>query len=139
MTEVDPIQFAREVLRAKELRATPARIAVLNLVAGSEQPISHQEAADELAKGGYDKSTIFRALVDLTDASLLRKFDAGDHVWRFERVQSGDDSHPVHPHLMCVDCGNIQCLDEGQVELKASKTFGKIEDVIIKGHCKDCQ
>ncbi len=133
------VDAARAVLRDKGLRATPARIAVLNFLNASERPVSHLDATEELEKNGFEKSTVFRALVDLTDAGLLRKMELGDHVWRFERVieQNGDTN--VHPHLLCVDCGTVQCLDEGEVELKAAKSLGPIEEVLLRGHCKECQ
>ncbi len=74
----------------------------------------------------------------MTEAGLLRKMELGDHVWRYERVSGAGDAS-AHPHLLCVDCGSIQCLDDNQVELKASTSVGHIEDVLLKGRCPDCQ
>ncbi len=128
----------RELLRAKGLRATPARIAVVNFLDGSGHPRTHLEVTEKLVKSGFEKSTIFRALGDLTEAGLLRKMELGDHVWRFERVglEAGDTAHP---HLLCIDCGSIQCLDDNQVELKAARSVGQIEDVLLKGRCPECR
>lgn len=129
----------RELLRAKGLRATPARIAVIDFLDGSGHPSTHLEVTEKLEKTGFEKSTIFRALGDLTEAGLLRKMELGDHVWRFERVGSAGANASAHPHLLCVDCGSIQCLDENQVELKASNSVGQIEDVLLKGRCPECR
>ena len=132
---------ARELLRSKELRATPARIAVIGFMDSCEHPMSHLEVTEQLEKHGFEKSTIFRTLGDLTEVGLLRKMELGDHVWRFERVRptEGRDAGSPHPHLLCVDCGSVECLDDDQVELRASKSVGPIEDVLLKGRCKDCR
>ncbi|MCC6510637.1 MAG: transcriptional repressor [Pirellulaceae bacterium] len=127
----------KSMLRQHGLRATPARIAVLGFLLESNRPISHLEVTAVLEERGFEKSTLFRTLGDLTDVHLLRKLELGDHVWRFEVVHAADES--THPHMLCVDCGSVQCLNEGQVELKASRSLGLIEDVLLKGHCKDCR
>lgn len=127
----------RVLLRSAGLRATHARIAVINFLDGSGHPSTHLEVTEKLEKSGFEKSTVFRALGDLTEAGLLRKMELGDHVWRFERVGEADAS--AHPHLLCVDCGSIQCLNDNQVELKASRSVGDIEDVLLKGRCPECR
>ncbi len=127
----------RDDLRSKGLRATPARVAVLGFLKQSQHPVTHLDASEALAD--FEKSTLFRALADLTDAGLLRKMELGDHVWRFELITEDHQHGAIHPHLLCVDCGNVQCLDESQVELKASRALGPIEDVLLKGRCRDCR
>lgn len=132
------VDEVRELLRSKSLRATPARIAVIRYLQQSDHPITHLEVAEKLVLEGYDKSTIFRALSDMTEAGLLRKMELGDHVWRFEQIGNSEQDAAGHPHLLCVDCGNIQCLDDNQIELKTSKSVGQIQDVLLKGRCRDC-
>jgi Fur family transcriptional regulator, ferric uptake regulator len=133
----EELDVIRKLLRSKGLRATPARIAVINVLTSCRHPISHLEVTDQLEKHGYEKSTIFRALGDLTDAGLARKMELGDHVWRFERIEGDVDT--CHPHLLCVDCGSVKCLDTDQVVLKTSKSLGQIEQVLLKGHCDACR
>ena len=133
------IESIRELLRAKGLRATPARIAVIGFLYESDHPVTHLDVTEVLVKNGFDKSTIFRALGDLTDANLLRKMELGDHVWRFERIGSEKEEAGSHPHLLCIDCGSVQCLDENQVELKAARSLGPIQDVLLKGRCRECR
>lgn len=130
------IDELKNLLRKQELRATPARVAVLGFLVEASSPITHLDVTEALESKGFEKSTLFRALSDLTEANMARKLDLGDHVWRFELVRAEKDGHP---HLLCVDCGSVQCLNEGQIELKTSRTLGTIEDVLLKGHCKDCR
>ena len=74
----------REQIRATGLRATSPRIAVLQSLGRSRTPVSHAELAAELAPKGWDRATIYRNLIDLTNAGLVRRTDMGDHLWRFE-------------------------------------------------------
>lgn len=129
----------RNKLREKGLRATPARVAILAAVEQSAVPVTHQELASNLDSLGLDKSTIFRGLQDLTEAGLLRRLELGDHVWRYEISKYSEDHHSQsHPHLLCVDCGNIRCLSDTEVTIQISPELGEVVDVLIKGHCQTC-
>src|SRR5438067_7954895 len=76
-------------LHAVGLRRTAPRVAVLDLLARAGGPLSHGEVAAELAERGFDRATVYRNLLDLTDVELVRRTDPGDHVWRFELVRDG--------------------------------------------------
>ena len=135
------VQQAREALRAARLRSTTSRVAVLQHLAGSTKPLSHADVADALVPEGYDKSTLYRCLVELADAGLLARLDAGDHAWRFEL--KGEEEHgPEHPHFVCVDCGKVTCLPDVDVKIsppRKSSAMGRVTEVFLKGHCKECQ
>ncbi len=136
------VQQAREALRAAALRSTTSRVAVLQHLAGSNKPLSHAEIADVLVPEGYDKSTLYRCLVELADAGLLARLDAGDHAWRFELKGSDDAEHGTeHPHFVCVDCGKVTCLPDVDVKIspvKKSSSLGDVTEIFLKGHCKEC-
>ncbi len=135
------IEDIRHLLRDSGLRATPARIAVLNLLASANQPSSHLEISERLESRGIDKSTVFRALNDLTEVGLARRMELGDHVWRYEPTRanaSDDETQQPHPHLLCIDCGTITCLSEKDISLRVAKSVGVIEDILLKGHCPAC-
>src|SRR5678815_74677 len=86
----------RSAVRGKGLRATPSRLAVLELLRSSDAPMSHGDVADRLATQEWDRATIYRNLTDLAEAGLLRRTDVGDHIWRFEAVTDEHDAaHPV--------------------------------------------
>lgn len=139
MTKNSRREENRNHLRSKGLRATPARLAILAAIEDTTVPITHQELATCLDNLGLDKSTIFRALQDLTEAGLLRRLELGDHVWRYEiSNQTEKSSNDAHPHLLCVDCGNIRCLNDKEVRVQLSPELGQVVDVLIKGHCATC-
>ena len=138
------VEQARETLRAAGLRSTTSRVAVLQHVAGSGKPVSHADVADVLVPQGFDKSTLYRCLVELADAGLLSRLDAGDHAWRFE-VRSGEEhATGEHPHFVCVDCGKVSCLPDVEVRISPSKgvkgvMLGDVTEIFLKGHCKECR
>lgn len=139
--KTEQIEQARLRIREAGLRATPARIAVLNLLEKERGPVSHQEATEVLEANGLDKSTIFRALQDLAEANLLRRLELGDHVWRFEYIREAHGPKDVdkgHPHLLCTDCGHITCLSDKDVKLNVAKSIGSVADILLRGQCADC-
>jgi Fur family ferric uptake transcriptional regulator len=131
----------RVELHSHGLKATHSRLAVLNLLSQYKRLLSHAEITASLGEGFFDKATIFRKLIDLSDAGLLRRFDFGDHTWRFEIAGhcSGD-----HVHLICSQCGSVICLagvlvDElrGEFSLNQEQT-ATIDEVVVKGKCLEC-
>jgi len=149
----------RRTLRDRGLRSTSARLDVIKALAIATGPLSHAEVYDGLSDRGYDRATVYRNLIDLTEHGLVSRTDHGDHVWRFElynlaeRDQRASADHegdphgaekhgpkhgPGHPHFICTDCGTVECLDgdDVTVSLKARKV--KVEEVVVKGTCARC-
>jgi Fur family transcriptional regulator, ferric uptake regulator len=134
----------REQIRATGLRATSPRIAVLQRLSRSRAPICHAELAAELGPQGWDRATIYRNLIDLTNAGIVRRTDMGDHLWRFE-LREGGDRHAAgeHPHFMCEACGGVLCLPDESVEIKVSRGAPRALrrkglQIQIKGRCDRC-
>ena len=123
------------------MRATPARIATLELLHRAESPLTHADVAEHLADRGIDKATAFRNLNDMTDAGLLRRTELGDHVWRFEPLGDNEHAGAAHPHFVCVDCGSVSCMNEVKLTAKsmtASKQIGEVTEILLRGHCNNC-
>ncbi len=137
------VESSRELLRESKLRSTPSRLAVLEFLSSQTRPISHAEISEVLVPLGYDKSTLYRVLVELAESEILSRIDAGDHSWRFEIRGKGSHSPGDHPHFVCDDCGRVECLSSNEVSLKNSPKpragkQRKIREVFLKGTCKDC-
>jgi Fur family transcriptional regulator, ferric uptake regulator len=105
-------------LRSAGLRATVPRLAVLEELVAALGSMTHAEVARKLA-GTLDRATVYRNLVDLTSAGLLRRSDVGDHVWRFEWIGGTSHAERAHPHFICGSCGTVTCLPEDAVSVKA--------------------
>jgi Fur family ferric uptake transcriptional regulator len=133
---------ARQALRGAGLRSTTSRVAVMQHVSAAGKPVSHADVAEVLVPQGFDKSTLYRCLVELADAGLLTRLDAGDHAWRFE-IRHAEHANGDHPHFVCIDCGKVTCLPDIEVKiasLKGAKQagLGDVTEVFLKGHCKEC-
>ncbi len=139
-------ESARALIRKAGLRSTSARVAVLKVLESASQPQSHADLVAQMADTGFDQSTIFRSLVELSDAGLLTKIDVGDQIRRYE-LKTLDATHSTvdseeHPHFVCVDCGRVTCLTNTPIALpKASskKSPGRVTEVLLRGHCRDCE
>jgi len=133
----------RDAVRSRGLRATPSRLAVLDLVRGGDAPMSHGDVADRLASQPWDRATIYRNLMDLAEAGLLRRTDVGDHVWRFEaRSSLGDEHDTGHPHFVCTECGTVECLPELELSIRRAKAPRALKqrqvEVHVRGLCDSC-
>jgi len=138
----------RERLRARireaGLRCTAARLAVLGVLSRAARPMSHADCAAKLDSAGFDRTTVYRNLVELTEASLVARVDLGDHVWRFEIRGDVAERADKHAHFVCVDCGEITCLPDMGVQLNRPKkdasraVISDLTEVLLKGHCHNC-
>jgi Fur family ferric uptake transcriptional regulator len=135
----------RTAVRGKGMRATPSRLAVLELLRSSDTPMSHGDVADRLASQAWDRATIYRNLTDLAEAGLVRRTDVGDHVWRFEAV-TDEHAAAAHPHFVCTECGTVECLPEIELSVRAATRAKppravkqRQVEVHVRGLCDACQ
>ena len=138
---LDEVAEIREIVRAAGLRCTSARLAVMQRLRRATSPMSHAEIADDLASLGLDKATVFRNLVDLSEAGLVHRAELGDHVWRFELRNQDDPEAGQHPHFVCVECGSVTCLSEVEFDSESQRRaakIGRVTEVLLKGHCRKC-
>lgn len=130
-------------LREAGLRSTGARVSVLAVLERAASPLSHADVHDALSGEGFDRATIYRNLMDLTEAGLVARSDVGDHVWRFE-LRGAGASHPAaHAHFVCTDCGGVSCLpDEVRIVTSRGRVPRAIEqrrfEIQVKGVCDRC-
>lgn len=135
------IENVRSLIRSVGIRATPARIAVLQELRAATSPVAHAELSERLVPRGYDKATVFRNLNDLAESGLVLRTELGDHVWRFEALDPEQPDAARHPHFVCTNCGTVQCLEPMEftsVPRKRSGSIGRITEILLKGECSDC-
>lgn len=131
------------LLRAAGLRSTSPRVAVLGELLERASPASHADLCASLGPAGLDRATIYRNLIDLTDAGLVSRVDLGDHVWRFEVKRKVGDHVLSHPHFVCSECGTVSCLPDVTVRIAGGKGGPKAlatKDVAIQitARCDAC-
>lgn len=134
------LEKAKDELRNRGLRVTAPRVAVLKVLAESKRPLSHAEVVDELEEQVLsDKATVYRNLIALTEANLLRQATQAGRVTRFEPSER-DDSR-AHPHFVCSACGGVSCLPKAEVALPKRGTWAKSMKraaVQFVGQCPAC-
>jgi Fur family ferric uptake transcriptional regulator len=130
-----------KVLRDAGLRSTRPRLAVLEALERAKAPLSHGDVADALEDETLDRATVYRNLMALTEAGLVRRTDLGDHVWRFELVRAYTAHATAHPHFVCTDCGTVACMPGVTVRIEgggAASVAKKGFEVQLRGVCGAC-
>lgn len=134
----------RDRVRDAGLRATRGRIAVYAMLRDAGAPVSHGDVVERLG-GEYDRASLYRNLTDLTRVGLLRRFDVGDHVWRFEAIDGDSTTAPEgeHPHFVCVECGQVECLPGVALEIRNARrapaaVSSHAVEVQLRGVCDGC-
>jgi Fur family ferric uptake transcriptional regulator len=141
-TPAPSLDELKATIRTAGLRSTAPRISVLRRLSQAATPVSHGELVAALGDEGMDRTTIYRNLVDLTEAGLVQRTDLGDHVWRFELKRSAD-AEVKHPHFTCVACGSVACLPEVRLQVKQGRGVPRAlakqkVEIQLRGKCDDC-
>lgn len=136
-------QELKQKLRDVGLRATSARAAVLRCLMEATGPLSHNEVCDRLATLDYDRATLYRNLMDLTEAGVASRTDLGDHLWRFELAGEGGHDEGAHPHFVCRECGEVSCLPEDALEVVGKRGIPRSVrrrqvEIHVRGVCNAC-
>ncbi|MCC6620060.1 MAG: transcriptional repressor [Deltaproteobacteria bacterium] len=127
------------LLRRAGLRVTASRLAVLELLERAPEPMTHHDVVERLHGSPWNRSTLYRNLIDLTEAGLLAKSEIGG-LMRFERL-GRDNACATHPHFVCTACGTVTHLDDVVVRVEGhgprSLASGAVE-VQLRGQCDAC-
>jgi len=143
----DMIPFIRlfgRYLRDQGLPVTQQREAVADVVFSSEGHQSVEEIEALLRERGerIGKATIYRTLDLLVRSRLVAEHDFGEGFKRYEHRLS---DHPVHEHLICLECGKVMEFESRElfgVESRVRQQYGfqpvrrRLE---IYGLCRECQ
>ena len=130
-------------LRRHSLKLTGPRQAILRILRQRAHPLSIRQIYEALPQGDCDLATVYRSMHLLEEMGMVKRFDLGDNVARFELLREGDDGH--HHHLICTKCAEILEIDEcfsRELEEKIASQSGfkavthKLE---FFGVCPECQ
>ncbi|HWF18898.1 MAG TPA: Fur family transcriptional regulator [Verrucomicrobiae bacterium] len=132
-----------ERLRRKARRITGPRQAILEILRRHPHPMAIKEIFAELPKGDCDLATVYRSMHLLEGMKMVKRFDLGDSVARFELLAEGDDGH--HHHLVCVRCSAVieinECFTRELEEKMAARSGFKAitHKLEFFGICPECQ
>src|SRR5215471_11016371 len=97
-------------LRQRSRKVTGPRQAILKILREQAHPMSNKEIFGTLPKGDCDLATIYRSMHLLEGMGMVKRFDFGDGVARYELLEEGDDGH--HHHLICTRCAEVVEIEE---------------------------
>jgi len=129
-------------IREKGLKATPARLRVIEVLGDSHLAYAHAEL--ETIFSDMDRVTLYRVLNDFEEAGLVHKIIDMESVTRFALCKHDcpDSQHTEgHVHFNCSKCHKMFCMEKVQSPLvKIPAGFKAIStNTIVYGECKDCR
>lgn len=137
------VHLFRRYLRDQGLPVTQQRVVIAEVVFGSQGHLSVDDIETHLRERGerIGKATIYRTLEMLVRSGLVEEHDFGEGFKRYEHRLS---DHPVHEHLICLECGKVAEFESKElygVENRVKQEYGfqpmrrRLE---IYGLCKEC-
>ncbi|MEK7517645.1 MAG: transcriptional repressor [Patescibacteria group bacterium] len=131
-----------EELRQVELKVTPARLAVLDVLEKTNKPIDIATIIDYLEANDIktDPATVFRIINSFTNKGITKQIQLNEGKFRYEHASKKD-----HHHLTCENCGRIEDISDNFItdiegKIKRNKKFlVKRHSVEFFGICKQCQ
>ena len=134
---------AAGVLGRSGHRASRARDAVLDVLAGEDCCVSAQEIFDSLRRGRrpVGLATVYRVLELLVQRGLVQRLDFGD-TSRYEVVHPSGEHHH---HLVCEACGRVEPFADRPLERALDRLSARLgyapdaHDVVLRGACADCR
>lgn len=139
----DHREQARELLRARGLRITAPRLAVLTALLDKHRPTTAQELIGTAETQGMDQVTVYRTLNTLVEEGIAQAVGTTDRGRRFE-VHACEGCRIDHPHLQCRSCGSLECLEQGMLPamLVPTEVAGFLIDearLYLYGLCPTCR
>lgn len=132
----------KKELREADLKATSARLAVLEMLEKNHNPLDVNTISKYLLRHNIkaDQATVFRIVNAFTQKGITRQIQLNESKFRYE-LSSGKDHH----HFTCQNCGFIEDIADCGIEV-LQKKIGKKKKFIIKSHsleffgfCRNCQ
>ena len=108
------------------IKLTTARKSILELLINSNKPLSYEDMKDKIS---MDKATFYRNITIFEEENIISSFES-NHKKRYFEIKKNQ-----HSHFICSSCSKVECIHE---KLDFNLPEYKIENIIIKGICKDC-
>lgn len=130
-------------LKRQARKLTAPREAVLGILRRQAHPLAIKEIFAALPQGQCDLATIYRSMHLLERVGMVKRYDLGDGIARFELLSEGDDGH--HHHLVCTRCSGVVEIDGcamGDLEQRLAEQngfTGVTHRLEFFGICPDCQ
>jgi Fur family ferric uptake transcriptional regulator len=120
-------------------RNTPAKEAVLNVIAKTGKAMSQDVIEQEIAID-INRATIYRVLNRFCDDGVLHRVVAEDGKQYFALcIKFDENQKPMHHfHFRCIKCEIIECLPVAVNFSIPDEYFVENVNCVLTGTCKDC-
>ena len=133
----------RVILREHNLPATAQRLAIADVVLGTDRHLSADDVARELRAHGAraGTATVYRTLEVLVRSGLVVERDFAEGFKRYEASRG----IPHHEHLLCTMCGHVTEFRDERLErmttlLAEAHDFSRQRHrLVIYGLCGACR
>lgn len=132
---------SKDIIKSKNLRPTPVREKVLNLLISSEKAISNKNI--EVEFDYIDRITLYRTLKSFEEKGIIHKIEDGSGISKYamciDDCEEGHH-HDEHVHFHCNDCGDTFCVEDVEVPTLKSPKKHKVENtsIVMNGTCENC-
>lgn len=140
---------AETILKTHNLRKTPVRLGVLEVLATEKHPLDANDIIDKLPKH-IDRVTVYRTLNTFVEKNIVHRVRGEDRSWRYAAGEpTGHGEHKQaghhHAHFVCDDCGEVECLEDTEIPQNFVKSMNvesayrvKYPEVTLHGSCPKC-
>ena len=132
---------ALEILKQHQIKKTSARLAMINILQASQNPVSESEMK-VLMSDLYDRITFYRNINTLSVAGIIHKIVVDNTTVRYglNCCENGHKHQNGHAHFYCEKCDTVICMKEIKVPEFDLPTGFELNDsdIIIKGKCTKC-
>ena len=143
MAADDVIDAFRAYLREHNLPVTAQRLAIADIILGSDNHLSAEDIMIELGARGatVGTATVYRTLEVLLKSGLVVERDFGEGFKRFEASRGV----PNHEHLLCTLCGRVtefrdERLDRMTMLIAEQHGYSRQRHLlVISGICAECR
>jgi Fur family transcriptional regulator, ferric uptake regulator len=128
-------------LKQHRLRVTRARLALVDILLKSHQPLTLAELHHAIGQGDF--TTVFRFLQMAEKKKLVRLHIWDDRQVRYELASADHASH--HHHLVCKICRNVEeietcVLASLEKQIAKKRGYSSLEHALeFFGICPQCQ
>lgn len=125
-----PVHDCKKELRDADLKVTPARLGVLEVLEKTDLPVDVSAVIAYLEKHYVraDVVTVFRILKTLTEKGIVRPIQFNEGKLRYEYA-----GKPEHHHFVCDNCGTVEDVDDCNVDVLI-KQISKKKGMLVKRH-----
>ena len=133
---------AGDLLSSLDIRPTPLRRAILEVLLEAGMPLSWKDTFARLRRRTEaDKVSLYRNLALFERRGLVHKILGSDGAWRYcARPGEGTRCPGNHAHFFCLSCGRMICLEDQPIPTVTLPEGFTVEgkQLLAYGRCSGC-